>query len=68
MKTGRLTVYALDIQLSTAPQEARAGIAVREVDLSVADAMRRAKGNRQLAAQLLGISRTTLWRRLRDVA
>ncbi|NBT11768.1 MAG: propionate catabolism operon regulatory protein PrpR [Betaproteobacteria bacterium] len=57
-----------DIQLSTAPQEARAGVAVREVDLSVADAMRRAKGNRQLAAQLLGISRTTLWRRLRDVA
>ena len=49
------------------PLEISAGAAFRDTELSVAEAMQRAKGNRQLAAQLLSISRTTLWRRLREL-
>ncbi len=30
------------------------------------DALRRAKGRRELAAELMGVSRTTLWRKLRE--
>ena len=34
-------------------------------DAAVLDAIKRTRGNRQAAARLLGISRTTLWRRMR---
>jgi propionate catabolism operon transcriptional regulator len=38
-----------------------------DVDMvSVTQALSRAKGNRRKAAQLLGISRTTLWRKMRE--
>jgi propionate catabolism operon transcriptional regulator len=33
---------------------------------AIVDALTRAGGNRQLAAAMLGVSRTTLWRRLRE--
>ena len=36
-------------------------------DASIRAALQRARGNRQAAASLLGISRTTLWRRLREM-
>ena len=31
----------------------------------IEDALAKAKGNRNLAAKLLGVDRTTLWRRMR---
>lgn len=37
-------------------------------DASILDAIQRTGGNRQTTAQLLGVSRTTLWRRLRRLA
>ncbi|MBK6676071.1 MAG: propionate catabolism operon regulatory protein PrpR [Rhodocyclaceae bacterium] len=35
-------------------------------NLSVAQALSRTKGNRRMAAEMLGISRTTLWRKMRE--
>ena len=35
--------------------------------LAIEDALRRAGGNRSEAARLLGVSRTTLWKRMRDL-
>ncbi|WP_349258748.1 propionate catabolism operon regulatory protein PrpR [Steroidobacter sp.] len=34
---------------------------------TVLNALERARGNKQLAADILGVSRTTLWRKLRDL-
>jgi transcriptional regulator of acetoin/glycerol metabolism len=34
---------------------------------AIEDALRRAGGSRSAAARLLGVSRTTLWKRMRDL-
>jgi transcriptional regulator of acetoin/glycerol metabolism len=34
---------------------------------AIQDALRRAQGNRAEAARLLGVSRTTLWKRMREL-
>ncbi|MFH7042252.1 propionate catabolism operon regulatory protein PrpR [Paucibacter sp. JuS9] len=42
-------------------------LSIEHDDATIRAALQRSRGNRQLAAQMLGISRTTLWRRLRDL-
>ena len=43
-----------------------AGPSTRVDKLSVTQALSRTRGNKRMAAKLLGISRTTLWRKMRD--
>ncbi|MBN8503034.1 MAG: propionate catabolism operon regulatory protein PrpR [Burkholderiales bacterium] len=48
------------------PPDAPLSLSGLPSDAAIQEALRRTGGNRQLAAQLLGVSRTTLWRRLRE--
>lgn len=50
------------------PRDASLGSALDEAaQQAIGDALRRAGGNRSEAARLLGVSRTTLWKRMRDL-
>nr|WP_316641589.1 propionate catabolism operon regulatory protein PrpR [uncultured Roseateles sp.] len=60
----RVTLPELFENASEADSDARAPLS----DQSIRDALAASRGNRHVAAQRLGISRTTLWRRLRAMS